>query len=114
MKTVNASSRLGYDSARHAATPVSYQSIAGGLLSEMARQIRSSESRKFGPPFKLVIIDNRGVVVFSCEVGRNGKVLRRSPHCKVRRSHFPANALITDGSFAVRTFRIERPVHRSY
>jgi hypothetical protein len=114
MKTVNASPRFGFDRVRHTApAPLSYQAIAGSLLSEMARLIRVTETRRFSPPFKLVIIDNRGGVVFSGEVGRNGKVRRSGPLCRVRRSHFPANALITDGSMAVRTFRIEGPAHRT-
>jgi hypothetical protein len=79
----------------------------------MARLIRVTETRKFSPPFKLVIIDNGGGVVFTGEVGRNGKLRRSGPLCRVRRSHFPANALITDGSLATRTFRIERPVQTS-
>jgi hypothetical protein len=52
-------------------------------------------------------------VVFSGEVGRNGKLRCSGPLCRVRRSHFPANALITDGSLATRTFRIDRPTHTS-
>src|ERR1700732_5069706 len=114
MKTVNASSKVRPDSTRHApAAPVSYQAIIGALISEMARLVRATETRKFSPPFKLVIIDNRGGVVFTGEVGRNGKLRRSGPLCRVRRSHFPANALITDGSLATRTFRIDRPAPRS-
>jgi hypothetical protein len=115
MKIVNASSRIDFGSPRQAAlAPISYQAIIGGLISEMARLVRTTETRKFSPPFKLVIIDNRGTVVFTGEVGRNGKLRRSGPLCKVRRSHFPANALITDGSQAMRTFRIDRPTHRSF
>jgi hypothetical protein len=114
MKTVNVSSGLKLSAPRQETlAPVSYQAIVGGLISEMARIVRSTETRKFSPPFKLVIIDNRGGVVFTGEVGRNGKLRRSGPLCRVRRSHFPANALITDGSLATRTFRIERPTHRS-
>jgi hypothetical protein len=114
MKTMNASSKLGFDSARQEApATVSYQAIIGSLISEMARLLHHTETRKFSPPFKLVIIDNRGAVVFTGEVGRNGKLRRSGPLCKVRRSHFPANALITDGSLATRTFRIDRPTHRT-
>jgi hypothetical protein len=79
----------------------------------MARLVSTTETRKFSPPFKLVIIDNRGEVVFTGEVGRSGKLRRSGPLCRVRRSHFPANALITDGSLATRTFRIDRPVYRT-
>jgi hypothetical protein len=114
MKTVNVSSGLKLSAPRQETlAPVSYQAIVGGWISEMARIVRSTETSKFSPPFKLVIIDNRGGVVFTGEVGRNGKLRRTSPFCKVRRSHFPANALITDGSLATRTFRIDRPAHRS-
>jgi hypothetical protein len=114
MKTVNASSRMPLGSPHHeTAAPVSYQAIIGGLISEMARLVRTTETRKFSPPFKLVIIDNRGGVVFTGEVGRNGKLRRSGPLCRVRRSHFPANALITDGSLATRTFRIDRPAYRT-
>jgi hypothetical protein len=113
MKTVNAWPKADSDRARRATTaPGSYQAIMGALISEMARLVRSTETRKFSPPFQLVIIDNRGVVVFTGEVGRNGKLRRSGPVCRVRRSHFPANALITDGSLATRTFRIDRPVQR--
>jgi hypothetical protein len=93
--------------------PMSYQALVGGLLFEMAHLIRAKETRKFSPPFRLVIINSRGGVVFTGEVGRNGKVRRSGPVYKVRRSHFPANALITDGSLATRTFRIDRAAHRS-
>ena len=114
MKTANTSSKVRLGSTRHdAPAPVSYQAIIGGLISEMARLVRITETRKFSPPFELVIIDNRGGVVFTGKVGRNGKLLRSGPVCRVRRSHFPANALITDGSLATRTFRIDRPAPRS-
>jgi hypothetical protein len=114
MKTAKVSSRLDVIAPRQEAlAPVSYQAIVGGLISEMARLVRNTETRKFSPPFKLVIIDNRGGVVFTGEVGRNGKLRRSGPLCRVRRSHFPANALITDGSLATRTFRIDRPTHTS-
>jgi hypothetical protein len=114
VKTANVSSKANPDSARYAApAPVSYQAIIGALISEMARLVRTTETRKFSPPFKLVIIDNRGGVVFTGEVGRNGKLRHSGPICHVRRSHFPANALITDGSLATRTFRIDRPLHRA-
>ena len=101
-------------SSRAQAEPLSYLSIVGGLLSEMALMVRSTETRAFDPPFKLLILSNQGVVVFSGEVGRNGRLRCSSPTLKIRRSHFPANALITDGSNAVRTFRIDRPTHRSH
>jgi hypothetical protein len=100
-------------SPRAQADQLSYLSIVGRLLSEMALMVRSTETRTFDPPFKLLILSNQGVVVFSGEVGRNGRLRCSSPTLKIRRSHFPANALITDSSNAVRTFRIDRPTHRS-
>ncbi len=114
MNTANVLSGLNVSASRQKTlVPVSYHAIVRGLISEMARMVRATETRKFSPPFKLVIIDNRGGVVFTGEVGRNGKLRRSGPLCRVRRSHFPANALITDGSLAMRTFRIDRPSHRS-
>jgi hypothetical protein len=114
MKIADVSSGAGLPNAHHQGlAPLSYQAIIGNLISEMARLVRTTETRKFSPPFKLVIIDNGGAVVFTGEVGRNGKLRRSSPFCRVRRSHFPANALITDGSLATRTFRIDRPTQRS-
>lgn len=89
MKTANVSPRLDVMAPRQEAlAPVSYQAIVGGLISEMARLVRNTETRKFSPPFKLVIIDNRGGVVFTGEVGRNGKLRRSGPLCRVRRSIF--------------------------
>jgi hypothetical protein len=93
--------------------PISYHSIAGGLISQMAHMMRGNEVGKFAPPFRVVILNNQGGVVFSGEVGRNGKLRSSGPLCRVRRSHFPANAMVTDGSFSTRTFRIARPAHRS-
>jgi hypothetical protein len=114
MNTTNRSFEVSPRDRRHPALePVSYQAIAGGLLSEMAELMRATETRKFSPPFKLVILNNQGCVVFSGEVGRNGRVRRSGPLYKVRRSHFPANAMVTDASFATRTFRIARPAHTS-
>src|SRR6267378_4137342 len=53
---------------------MSYQNIAGGLADEMMGFIRSSEPRKCSPPFKMVILDRRGTVVFECKVNKDGKV----------------------------------------
>ena len=91
----------------------SYTSIVDGLLYEMATMVRATETRAFDGPFKLLILSNQGVVVFSGEVARNGRLRCSSPTFKIRRSHFPANVVITDGSNAVRTFRIDRPASRS-
>jgi hypothetical protein len=91
------------------ATPrMSYQKLAGWLASEMAESIRSNEPRQFCAPFDLVIVDARGAVVFECEVGGDWKVSQEGPERIVRRSHFPATALLTDRSLLTRTFQIER------
>jgi len=96
----------------HASQSVSYQNIAAGLASEMVEFIRSTESREFCPPFKLVIIGNCGTVVFECEVSEDGKVRPWGSLNRVRRSHFPAAALLTDCSLLTRTFLIERAAQR--
>jgi hypothetical protein len=87
---------------------MSYEKIAGGLASEMAECIRSKEQREFCAPFELVIVGSRGAVVFECQVGEDWKVRRQGPTHLVRRSHFPATALLTDRSQVTRTFQIER------
>jgi hypothetical protein len=87
---------------------MSYQSIAGGLADEMMSFIRPSEPRKCNPPFKMIIIDRRGTVVFECEVSKDGRVQSLGSLRRVRDSHFPATALLTDSSFVTRTFLIER------
>jgi hypothetical protein len=87
---------------------VSYQNIAGGLADEMRGFIRPSESRKCSPPFKMVIIDRRGTIVFECKVSKYGKVRPVGLVRMVQDSHFPATALLTDSSFVTRTFLIER------
>jgi hypothetical protein len=87
---------------------VSYRNIAGGLADEMIGFIRPSEARKCSPPFKMVIIDRRGTVVFECNVSKDGKVRPCGLACRVQDSHFPATALLTDSLFVTRTFLIER------
>jgi hypothetical protein len=91
-----------------AATIASYQSVAGGLVTEMVGSLPHAEPRKNCPPYRLVIVAKQGVVVFECEVGRDGRVRDRGPLRKIMRSHFPAVALLTVGSFFTRTFLIER------
>ena len=91
-----------------AALSFSYQNIAGGLASEMVDFLRSTEARESSPPFRLVIIGNHGGVVFECEVGEDWEVRNLGPAERLRRSHFPATALLTDGSLLTRTFLIER------
>jgi hypothetical protein len=87
---------------------VNYQNIAGGLADEMMGFIRPSEPRKCSPPFKMVIIDRRGTVVFECRVSKDGKVRPMGLVRAVQDSHFPATALLTDSSFITRTFLIEQ------
>src|ERR1700693_5329619 len=90
------------------AQSLSYQSIAGGLASEMVGFLSTTESQESAPPFRLVIIGNHGGVVFECEVGEDWEVRNLGPAGRLRRSHFPATALLTDGELLTRTFLIER------
>jgi hypothetical protein len=83
------------------------QSVITSLVFTMKDLIHCREADKPLPPFKLVIIDNRGCVVFRGEVSGNGTLRRLSPFPKLRPSHFPANAFLTDRSLRVRTFQIE-------
>jgi hypothetical protein len=108
MKQINRSSKTGVRKTRpRTVRPASYQPVIDGLVSEMARLIDTTELRTFAPPFELVIIGNRGCVAFAGQVDRDGEVRPSSPLRKLRRSDFPANALITDRSLATRTFRID-------
>jgi hypothetical protein len=91
-----------------ASQAMNYQNLAGGLADEMMGFVRPSEPRKCSPPFKMVIIDKRGIVVFECKVSKGGKVRPFGLVRRVRCSHFPATALLTDSSFVTRTFLIER------
>jgi hypothetical protein len=90
---------------------VSYQAIIGALVAEMRQLISDTQGRKFSPPFEMVIIGNRGRVAFRCEIARDGQVRRTGYSHKLRRSHFPANAFITDRFLVTRTFRIDRVSH---
>jgi len=92
---------------------MSYLQMAGGLASEMAGFLRAEEPRSSRPPFKLLIVGNAGDVVFECEVGADWKVRQWGLARKVRRSHFPATALLTDGTLLTRTFLIEREPGRA-
>jgi hypothetical protein len=92
---------------------VSYENIAGGLADEMMGFIRPSEPRKCSPPFKMIIIDRRGTVVFECKVNKDGKVRPVGLVRMVQDSHFPATALLTDSSFVTRTFLIEQSAPNS-
>jgi hypothetical protein len=99
--SANRSTRGQFDS-------ISYKSIVNRLLSEMAALVRPAETRSFRGPFKLLILSNQGRAVFSGEIGCDGRICSFSPVSRIRRSHFPANVVITDGANAVRTFRIVR------
>jgi hypothetical protein len=92
---------------------MSYLNIAGALASEMEGVLRAAGPRVSQPPFKMVIIGNAGDVVFECEVGADWKVRRWGMAHQVRRSHFPATALLTDGALITRTFLIEHEPHRA-
>jgi hypothetical protein len=87
---------------------ISYEHIAGGLVSEMAGFIHSKEPQQFCPPYNLVILSNDGALVFDCEVDKNWNACDGGSQRKVRRSHFPATALLTDSAHVTRTFLIER------
>jgi hypothetical protein len=87
---------------------MSYLNIASRLTSEMVGFLRLSGLRESSAPFQLVLIGNHGDVVFECEVGEDWKVLRWGTLSRLRRSHFPATALLTDVSLVTRTFLIER------
>ena len=114
MKHNNAAASEGARTkSQRAAQEVSYQNIAGGLADEMMGFIRPSEPRKCHPPFKMVIIDQRGSVVFECKVSKDGRVRPMGMACVVQDSHFPATALLTDSSFVTRTFRIEQATPNS-
>src|SRR6266568_6881199 len=86
---------------------MSYQYLASELADEIIGFMRPSESCKCSPPFNMVIIDNRGTVVFECNVSREGKVRPFGLVRRVQHSHFPATALLTDRSQVTRTFLIE-------
>jgi hypothetical protein len=101
-------SERGKEKSLRAGQTVSYRNIAGGLADEMMGFIRPSETRKCSPPFKMVIMDRRGSVVFKCKVSKDGRVKPVGLVRTVQDSHFPATALLTDSSLVTRTFRIEQ------
>jgi hypothetical protein len=92
--------------------PTSYLTIAGRLAFEMMSFIQPSQSSRFCPPFELVIVGNHGAVVFKCKVRADWKVSSCGSVHLVRRSHFPATALLTDRSLLTRTFLIERATYQ--
>jgi hypothetical protein len=92
---------------------ISYEHIAGSLASEMAGCIHAKEPQQFCPPYNLVILSNDGAVVFDCELDKNWNSCDAGAKRKVRRSHFPATALLTDSANVTRTFLIERAPRRN-
>lgn len=103
-KAATVPSRIGRSRAMNR---VSYEKLAGRLASEMAACLRSKSSQEFRGPFELVIVGAQGGVVFECQVGENGRVSHDGPARVVRRSHFPAMALLTDRLLVTRTFQID-------
>src|SRR5258708_19723249 len=74
---------------------VNYQNIAGGLADEMMSFIRPSEPRKCSPPFKMVILDKHGTVVFECNVSKDSKVRPFPFFLTIQTSHLPPTPLLT-------------------
>lgn len=92
---------------------LSGKALISSLVSETSRLIRTTETRKWSPPFRLVIVDNRGCVAFSCGVQSDGKVRPSGHFPKLRRSHFPAHAFLADGSLCMHSFRIDLHADKS-
>src|SRR5260370_38597857 len=112
----NTGSGLGTESKskwHQAVETMSYRNIAGGLADEMRGFIRPSEPRKCSPPFKMVIIDNCGTIVFECKVSKDGKVRPFGSARRVRDFHFPATALLPDSTFVTCAFCFEHATHGS-
>ncbi len=84
---------------QEAAGAMSYRNIAGGLADEMMGFIRPDESRKCSPPFKMVIVDKCGTVVFEGKVGKDGKVRPFGAARKVEDSPSRKNAFCIRLSF---------------
>jgi hypothetical protein len=113
MRNTNNARSVDLQNKRPRAIPsLDYEHIAGGLAYEMAGFIHSKEPQQFCPPYNLVILSNDGAVVFDCEVDKNWKTCDGGSERKVRRSHFPATALLTDSAHVTRTFLIERAPQR--
>jgi hypothetical protein len=114
MRNAKYEPRVSTESKRPRAIPsISYDRIAGGLASEMAGFIQSKEPQQFCPPYNLIILSNDGAVVFDCELDKNWNACDGGSERKVRRSHFPATALLTDSALVTRTFLIERAPYRN-
>jgi len=109
-KTNNAANSVAKKRWTKTAERMSYQKLAGSLAAEMAECVRSQHRGEFGAPFHLVIVDPQGAVVFQGEVSEDWNVCHDGPARIVRRSHFPATALLTDRSLVTRTFQIERAI----
>jgi len=109
-KTNNAANSTAGKRKTPAVEQMSYPQLAGDLAAEMAERIRSTQTGEFCAPFQLVIVDPQGAIVFQGEVSEDWNVRHNGPARVVRRSHFPATALLTDRSLLTRTFQIERAV----
>jgi hypothetical protein len=108
MKKLSRSARTGTRKMwRQTNRTARHKSVIDDLISEMARLVSPTEHATFSPPFELVIIGNQGCVAFAGKVDRDGEMRPSGPLRKLRRSDFPANALITDRFLATRTFRID-------
>src|SRR5437879_12775428 len=75
---------------------LNYKNIPSGLTDEMIGFIRPSEPGKCCPPFKMVIIDKRGTVVFECKVSNDRRVRPLGMVRKVGNAHVTAAALLTE------------------
>ena len=109
-KTNNAANPVAKKRWTQAAKRMSYQKLVGGLAAEMADSVRTQNKSDFVAPFQLLIVDPQGAVVFEGEVGEDWNVRQDGPARIVRRSHFPATALLTDRALVTRTFQIERAI----
>jgi hypothetical protein len=114
MRNANVAAGVAVQNQRPRPIPsTSYEHIASSLASEMAGCIHAKEPQQFCPPYNLVILSNDGAVVFNRELDKNWNTRDGGPERKVRRSHFPATALLTDSANLTRTFLIERVPRRS-
>jgi hypothetical protein len=114
MRNTSTAPALEIQNKRPRAIPsISYEHIAGSLACEMAGCILAKEPQQFCPPYNLVILSNDGAVVFDCELDKNWNACDGGSERKVRRSHFPATALLTDSANVTRTFLIERAPRRN-
>jgi len=107
-KRTNAPATLVRNRVPRAARRVNYSEFVGGWAAEMAESLPDNGPADFRAPFRLVLVDPQGSVVFEGEVDENWSVKQEGPSKIVRRCHFPAIALLTNRSLVTRTFQIER------